>query len=137
MKGAQKIFDFARSRHWKIGVATSTRRISAQEKLERAGFWKFISTATCGDEVSVGKPAPEIYAETVLKLGVPATECLAVEDSPTGFRSAFSAGCVSVLVPDLVAPTPDVLRDATGIFRSLDELCDTLENYFPLESFGA
>jgi len=137
MKGAQKIFDFARSRRWKIGVATSTRRASAQEKLERAGFWKFISAATCGDEVSVGKPAPEIYAETVRKLGVPATECLAVEDSPTGFRSAFSAGCVSVLVPDLVAPKPDVLRDAAGVFRSLDELCDVLENYFPAENFGA
>ena len=126
MPGAREIFDFARSRKWKIGVATSTRRESAREKLEHAGLWKFVDAATCGDEVVHGKPAPEIYAETAKKLGVPAGNCLAVEDSPTGFRSAFSAGCVAVLVPDLVEPTADALRDAAGVFSSLNALRERL-----------
>ena len=126
MPGAREMFDFARSRGWKIGVATSTRRASAQEKLARAGLWRFVDAATCGDEVSVGKPDPEIYAATAAKLGVPARECLAVEDSPTGFRSAFSAGCVAVLVPDLVAPSPEALRDAAGVFPSLLALRERL-----------
>lgn len=130
MAGAREMFDFARSRAWKIGLATSTRRVRAQEKLERSGLWKFIDAATCGDEVRVGKPDPEIYARTAEKLGVPARECLAIEDSPTGFRSAFSAGCVSVIVPDLVEPTPEALRDAAGIFSSLSELRGFLENHF-------
>lgn len=137
MQGAREMFDFARSRDWKIGVATSTRRASAQEKLERAGLWKFVDAATCGDEVSVGKPNPEIYAETVRKLGVLAAECLAIEDSPTGFLSAFSAGCVAVLVPDLVAPTPDALRLSAGVFHSLSELREELEKYFPTKKFNA
>lgn len=126
MRGAREMFDFARSRAWKIGVATSTRRESAQEKLERAGLWRFVDAATCGDEVAIGKPDPEIYAATAKKLGVPAANCLAVEDSPTGFRSAFSAGCVSVLVPDLVRPTPETRCDAAGIFDSLEALREAL-----------
>lgn len=130
MPGAREMFDFARERGWKIGVATSTRRESAQEKLERAGLWGRVDAATCGDEVAIGKPDPEIYRATAEKLGVPAENCLAVEDSPTGFRAAFSAGCVSVLVPDLVAPTPEALRDAVGIFSSLlalrEKLCAEL-----------
>ena len=131
MPGAREMFAFARSHGWKIGVATSTRRASALEKLERVGLLRFVAGATCGDEVSVGKPDPEIYAETARRLGVRGAECLAVEDSPTGFRSAFSAGCVAVLVPDLVAPTPDVLRDAAGVFSSLETLKNFLEKQFP------
>ena len=126
MEGAREMFDFARERGWKIGVATSTRRESTREKLEHADLWKFVDAATCGDEVEHGKPHPEIYATTAKKLGVPAENCLAVEDSPTGFRAAFSAGCVSVLVPDLVAPTPESARDAAGIFSSLNALRERL-----------
>ncbi len=130
MPGAREMVDFARSRGWKIGLSTSTRRASAQEKLERVGLWKFIDAGTCGDEVLCGKPSPEIYAKTAEKLGVPAERCLAVEDSPAGFRSAFDAGCLTVLVPDLVAPTPNVLRDAAGIFSSLSALHAWVERHF-------
>lgn len=127
MPGAREIFDFAREHKWKIGIATSTRRESAQAKLEHAGLWHFVDAATCGDEVAVGKPNPEIYATTAEKLGVPADNCLAVEDSPTGFRAAFSAGCVSILIPDLVSPTPETLRDAAGVFSSIPELLNRLK----------
>lgn len=126
MIGANEMFDFARSRGWKIGISTSTRRASAREKLEHAGLWRWVDAATCGDEVAIGKPDPEIYAATARKLGVPAAQCLAVEDSPTGFRSAFSAGCLAVLVPDLVEPTSEARRAAAGIFGSLLELRDFL-----------
>ena len=127
MRGAREMFAFARSRGMKIGVATSTRRVSAQEKLARAGLWRFVDAATCGDEVARGKPDPEIYRATAEKLGVPAENCLAAEDSPTGFRAAFAAGCIAALVPDLVAPTPDAFRDAAGVFSSLVELWDRWE----------
>lgn len=127
MPGAREMFDFARERAWKIGIATSTRRESAQAKLEHAGLWQFVDAATCGDEVRVGKPAPEIYAATAEKLGVPAENCLAVEDSTTGFRAAFSAGCISVLVPDLVAPTPEARRDAAAVLPSLLALIQILK----------
>ena len=130
MRGAREMFDFARERGWKIGVATSTRRASAQAKLAHHDLWKFVDAATCGDEVARGKPDPEIFAATVKKLGVPAAECLAVEDSPTGFRAAFGAGCLAVLVPDLVAPTSDALRDAAGVFPSLVDLLAFLRGIF-------
>lgn len=127
MPGAREIFDFAREQKWKIGIATSTRRESAQAKLEHAELWQFVDAATCGDEVAAGKPDPEIYLTTAKKLAVPAENCLAVEDSPTGFRAAFSAGCRTVLIPDLVAPTPDVLRDADGAFPDLYILLQDLK----------
>ena len=41
-------------------------------------------------------------------LGLPANECLALEDSPNGVRSASSAGCVTVMVPDLTQPDEEL-----------------------------
>src|SRR5262249_53662640 len=45
-----------------------------------------------GDEVSVGKPDPEIYLLAAQRLSLPAQMCLAIEDAPNGVASARSAG---------------------------------------------
>jgi HAD superfamily hydrolase (TIGR01509 family) len=62
-----------------------------------------------GDDVARGKPHPEAYLTGAARLGVDPSACLALEDSPTGARSAWDAGCVVVAVPHLV-PVPEPLR---------------------------
>jgi len=68
-----------------------------------------------GDAVDRGKPHPEPYLAAARDLDVLAAECLAIEDSDTGTRSAVAAGC-RVLVAPLhvpVAPGPGrVLTDS-------------------------
>ncbi|MEZ5092657.1 HAD family hydrolase [Nocardioides sp.] len=56
-----------------------------------------------GDAVSRGKPDPEPYLKAARGLGVHPSSCLAVEDSGTGARSAESAGCTVLVVPNHVA----------------------------------
>ena len=56
-----------------------------------------------GDEVSSGKPHPEPYLCGARALGVPASDCVAIEDSPTGLASAEAAGCTTVAVPNMLA----------------------------------
>lgn len=46
----------------------------------------------CGDDISQGKPSPEIYNLSLLKLHASAQETIAFEDSPKGIGSAFAAG---------------------------------------------
>ena len=55
-----------------------------------------------GDAVSRGKPHPEPYLTAARQLGVPAGDCLAIEDSNTGARSAEAAGCTVLVVPNHV-----------------------------------
>lgn len=62
-----------------------------------------------GDDVVNGKPHPEPYESAARLLGVGVAACLAVEDSPTGIRSAVTAGCRVVAVPHL-AGIPGDLR---------------------------
>ena len=62
-----------------------------------------------GDEVSAGKPDPAPYLAAAAALGVDPSRCVAIEDSPTGLRSAEAAGCRTLGVPNLLA-----LPDAPG-----------------------
>jgi HAD superfamily hydrolase (TIGR01509 family) len=55
-----------------------------------------------GDAVSRGKPHPEPYLTAARQLGLPAGDCLAIEDSNTGARSAEAAGCTVLVVPNHV-----------------------------------
>lgn len=60
-----------------------------------------------GDEVTHGKPHPEPYLRAAELLGVAPQECVALEDSPTGVRSATAAGVPTVAIPHVV-PIPDI-----------------------------
>jgi HAD superfamily hydrolase (TIGR01509 family) len=78
----------------------------------------FQATIT-GDEVDSGKPHPEPYLAAARALGVEAGDCVALEDSPTGLRSAVAAGCVVVAVPNEVPiPASESYRSC----RSLEDL---------------
>lgn len=55
-----------------------------------------------GDRVSQGKPHPEPYLTAAAALGLRAEDCLAVEDSNTGARSAEAAGCLVLVVENHV-----------------------------------
>jgi HAD superfamily hydrolase (TIGR01509 family) len=58
-----------------------------------------------GDEVEHGKPHPEPYLAAARALGVEVGDCVAIEDSPTGVRSAVAAGVPTLAVPHVV-PVP-------------------------------
>jgi HAD superfamily hydrolase (TIGR01509 family) len=68
------------------------------------------AAVVAGDDVTHGKPHPEPYLTGAARLGVDPSRCVAIEDSPTGVRSASAAGCVVVAVPNVV-PIPAELGD--------------------------
>ena len=85
-------------------VTMSWRRL-ADAVLAAAPPGTFVGSVT-GDEVRRGKPDPEPYLRAADLLGVAPSDCLAIEDSPTGVRSAHAAGCLTIAVPHVVAVDP-------------------------------
>jgi HAD superfamily hydrolase (TIGR01509 family) len=63
-----------------------------------------------GDAVSRGKPHPEPYLHAARLLGVDPAECVAIEDSNTGARSAEAAGCLVLVVENHVPVAPSDRR---------------------------
>ncbi len=72
--------------------------------------------------VSVGKPAPDIYLKAAEMLGLSPQNCVALEDSPNGIKSASSAGCVTVMVPDLDKPSNDIIPLLHGVADGLSDV---------------
>jgi len=72
-----------------------------------------------GDMVTNGKPHPEPYLAAARALRVPAHHCVAVEDSPTGVRSAVAAKCITFAVPNVVDLAPG---EGYTVVRSLAEI---------------
>jgi beta-phosphoglucomutase-like phosphatase (HAD superfamily) len=68
-----------------------------------------------------GKPDPEIYLLACEMLGAAPESCFAVEDSPNGVKSAHAAGLKVIMVPDQIAPTPELER---LLHRKFDTLLD-------------
>ena len=82
-------------------VTMSWRRL-ADAVIASAPSGSFVASIT-GDEVERGKPDPEPYLAAAAALGVDPSECVAIEDSPTGVASALAAGCATLGVPHVVA----------------------------------
>jgi beta-phosphoglucomutase-like phosphatase (HAD superfamily) len=74
-----------------------------------------------GDQVTKGKPDPEIYLRAASALGIDPSECAALEDSEPGITAAHAAGMRAMMVPDLKQPSQEVRGIAHGIYASLVE----------------
>ena len=83
------------------------------------GLLARVDQVVAGDEVSRGKPAPDIYLEAAARLGVLPGRCLALEDSNAGVRAAHAALMQVVMVPDLLTPADDVLAARIPVADSL------------------
>lgn len=79
----------------------------------------FASVVT-GDRVEFGKPHPEPYLTAAAELGLAPEECVAIEDSNTGAKSAVAAGCTVLCVPNHVPILEGEQRVFTDTLAGLD-----------------
>lgn len=103
--GARRALELAREQGLMSALVTNTERRLVGRALDRLGR-EFFDHAVCGDDVPNGKPHPDPYLRGAQLLGVDPSNCLAVEDSPTGAAAAEAAGC-SVLVVPCEIPVPE------------------------------
>jgi HAD superfamily hydrolase (TIGR01509 family) len=110
-----------------LGLASSSNRQLIDAALELAGLASCFKATVSSEEVTRGKPAPDVYLETARRLGVDPTRCAAVEDSHGGIRSAKAAGMRVIAFPNpSYPPDEEALAQADVIIRSLDELTPEL-----------
>lgn len=120
-KGIRELLEYLKQSGIPSAIATATDYERAKAYLTRAGVFDSFDKIVCATMVESGKPAPDIYLYAAEQLGLSPCECMALEDSPNGVRSAAAAGCVTVMVPDLTQPDEDLGR---LIFAKADSLLD-------------
>jgi pseudouridine-5'-monophosphatase len=118
MPGVLELLDRLERKGTPRAVATSSSRRYVERILTPHNLLqRFAFVLTC-DDVTCGKPAPEIYEKAAAQFGHPAAEMLVLEDSPNGLRAAKSAGARCIVVPHALVPLDD-LAEADAVLPSL------------------
>jgi HAD superfamily hydrolase (TIGR01509 family) len=106
-----------------VAVASGSPRVVIGTVLELLGLDSVVREYVSCDEVTGGKPLPDVYLEACRRIGITPSRSLAIEDSLAGARAGKAAGMTVVLVPLDGAPSSAGAEEfADVILKSLDEL---------------
>jgi HAD superfamily hydrolase (TIGR01509 family) len=99
------VHEFALSRlksmNYRLGVASNSVRNSVEVMMSKSNLDRYLDFMLSNQDVSRGKPDPEIYAKSISILGLQPHECLVVEDHFNGIKAATAAGAHVMIVNDV------------------------------------
>ncbi|MBR7063618.1 MAG: HAD family hydrolase, partial [Treponema sp.] len=118
MQGAKEALSYL-SKKYTIALASSTHKDAVFRQMKNANLFHYFQTITTGDMVAQSKPHPEIYEKACASISLLPSQCVAIEDSPNGIKSAASAGLSCIMIPDKIEPTEEIKNLAQHILPSL------------------
>jgi HAD superfamily hydrolase (TIGR01509 family) len=127
-EGLYELLDYIKSKKLKIALVTSSGKKKTELLLDLSDTKKYFDVITCGDEITSGKPDPEIFIRTAQKVGCLPENCMVLEDSENGIRAAYRAGMLPVMIPDISEPEEEIKEMLFKKFSSLKEVRDYLKN---------
>jgi HAD superfamily hydrolase (TIGR01509 family) len=99
MPGLFELLAHIESRGLPKGVATSSRRAYIESLLGHFQLMDRFQVTLTAEDVTQGKPHPEIYLTAAARIGVRPAQMLVLEDSEMGTRAAAAAGAIAISVP--------------------------------------
>lgn len=111
------------SARWPLGLASASNREIIDLVVDLAGWGSLFQVTCSAEEVTHGKPAPDVYLEVVRRLGMRPDLCVAVEDSAAGIQSAAAAGLGVIAIPNRsYPPGPSSLALADVVLGAISML---------------
>ena len=120
--GVHEILDHLDEIGMPRAIATSSSLESVRASLGPHSIVDRFHALITRDVQTNHKPHPEPFLKAAAALGIDPADCLALEDSHNGVRSASSAGMMTVMVPDMLAPTEEMHSLCVRIARDLHEV---------------
>jgi HAD superfamily hydrolase (TIGR01509 family) len=96
LPGAREWLAALRAAGWRQSIASSAPRLNVEMMLRVAGLEGYLDAIASAEDVTMGKPDPQIFLEAAGKLAVPPSHCVVVEDAAAGIEGARRAGMRSV-----------------------------------------
>jgi beta-phosphoglucomutase family hydrolase len=127
--GVKKILIFLRENGYKVALVTSAKRDRAIKQLKMANIEEIFDVIVCGDEVTNSKPDPEIFLKAARKISVNPENCIVIEDSPAGIKSAYNAEMIGIHVEDLKKADEEMLKYCHKSFKNLLDVKEYLSKY--------
>lgn len=120
--GVRRLLDEAQGAGMRLAIATTTGMNNVLALLDAAlgpGGRAYFEVIGAGEQAAAKKPAPDVYRWVLDQLDIPAGNCLAIEDSSNGLRSALSAGIPTVITRSLYTQG-DSFEGAVAVIEDLD-----------------
>jgi HAD superfamily hydrolase (TIGR01509 family) len=126
--GTIELLDALQAIECPFAIVTSSSRRTADEHLTLAGIRSRFDTILTRDDVTRGKPSPDLYLLAAARLGVQPELCVAVEDSNHGVTAAHAAGAITIMVPDMVPPTEESRARCAAVVSDLNAVVAILRD---------
>lgn len=130
MTGAREILAWASTQGFHIGLATSTRQVTAEAELKHAGLFDYFDYILGGDRIARSKPFPDIYLTICRDMGIAPSNAFGIEDSYNGIRAASQAGMHPIMIPDILPPTEEMHQLCHTILPNLTALRTFLQQTY-------
>lgn len=134
----KRFWDLVRGRGLPVAVASGSAPQVLRRLLEVVGLAREVEVVVSAEEVPRGKPAPDVFLEAARRLGVPAHECVVVEDARFGVEAARRGFMRCIAVPYLhEKPLDDAFHVADLLFEDGMERFDALRALEWLDAQGS
>lgn len=120
-EGVREILNFFREKGIRMAIASSSSVQQIESNLKISGINEYFTEIVSGNEVDRGKPAPDIFLLAARRIDCRPEECFVFEDSKNGICAGHKAGCVTIMVPDLIKPTPEIVPYCFRIYSGMRE----------------
>lgn len=90
-----------KSRGYSMAVCSNSVRNTVETMMQKAGLDKYLDYMVSNEDVSKGKPDPEMYLKAIAHFGLAPRECLIVEDNENGIKAARASGAHLLVVRDV------------------------------------
>ena len=127
-KGLDELLQYLKDNNNKTIVATSSNRDRVDKILAQAKITEFFDDSICGDEVTKGKPNPEVFLKSCQKLGVNVDEAIVLEDSEAGIQASYDANIKVICIPDMKYPEKQYEEKTFKILKDLTEVTAYLKS---------
>ncbi|MGX6978573.1 HAD family hydrolase [Vagococcus elongatus] len=119
--GAVETLELLRKHQIPSVIASSNLREFIELLTEKANIDHYFSGIVSANEVERAKPDPEIVIKATELLSLEPEKCLMLEDSLNGVRASHEANVDVIVIPDLIAPNPEMTSKAKVIVDNLFE----------------
>lgn len=120
LPGVRRWLERLRAEGWRQAVASSAPRANLEAIIEALGLDGYFAAVASAEDVTEGKPDPQVFLVAAARLGVEPGVCVVVEDVPAGTEAARRAGMRSIGVL-----SSHGALEADIVVRTLEELPDT------------
>lgn len=122
-----ELLSYLKERKLPCVIASSSNRDMIQTYLKRNNIEDYFVDIYSGDEVTNGKPDPEIFLLAAKKQNISPDNCMVFEDSYNGIKAAHSAKMKAIMVPNILQPNDEMKALADLILDNIYMIKDYLE----------